>query len=110
MIIELYFLLVLLATAASYHAISRQGMTKSPAEEAIAAAFAILVYALLAVASGNIEVVSHGSTLTFDNGYLFIVWGALAFLNTLYLFVGPMENLADAAGKGLTGITGGRQQ
>ena len=110
MLIELYLLLVVLACASSYHAIGRQDIYKSGAEEAIAAAFAILVFTLLAIASENIEVVSHGSTLAFDNGYLFIVWGVMAFLNTLYLIVGPMEELSDAAGKGLSGITEGQQQ
>lgn len=110
MLIELYVLLILLACASTYHAVSRQDMYKSPAEEALAAGFAILVFTLLAVASSNIEVVSHGSTIAFDNGYLFIVWGAMAFLNTLYLWVGPMEALADVAGKGLSGITGGQSR
>lgn len=88
MLLQIYILLVVMATIATFLGIARVSTFK------IAHPFAILIYTLVAVASENIEVVSHGETLAFSNGYLFIVWGVMAFLNVLFLVVGPMEELA----------------
>jgi hypothetical protein len=90
MLLQIYLLLVVMATIATYLGIARLATYK------ISHPFAIFGYTLVAVASGNIEVVSHGSTLTFSNEYLFTLWGVMAFLNVLFLIVGPMEELAES--------------
>ena len=104
MLLEIYVLLIVLASVACYLAIARHETHK------LSAAAAVIFYALVAISSGNIEVVSYGETLTFSNEYLFIIWAAMSLLNILFLIVGPAEELAEAGNRSLSSVTskGGR--
>ena len=108
MLIQIYLTLVVVASLASYHAISRQDTYKSDAEETLASAVGIFAYGLLAIASYNIEVVSQGTVVVTSNEYISLLWAALALLNVVYLVVTILDDLA-LGERDTAGLLGGNR-
>ncbi|WP_435359292.1 hypothetical protein [Haloarchaeobius sp. DFWS5] len=107
MLVEIYQLLILLATLASYNAIRKS--RKSEAETYISAGFATFTYVLVSVGSVNIQKDVGGTLTSVSNEYLVLLWGAMAFVMLLFIVVAEVENIAEA-GSGATDFIRGNNR
>ncbi len=102
MLYQLHILIVVMSLAASYHAIGRQFLDKSVAEEILANGLAIFGFAIAALTAGNVEVpLEAGGTEVFASTALFWLWAALGFVNLLFVIVVPLEELMQSEGKSI---------